>query len=149
MAAAVLNGLFPGFVQASERMARDSPWQSLGVGLLTLAAVPVVVILLMALVVTLPLGLALMALAPVAVLVGYLLFAFVATERITRLIGANPARMSARLLGLAGVFLVLAGIQRLPVVGNWVLAAVIVFGTGAGFVALMEYRRHQAGEMGS
>lgn len=136
LAGALLQAIVPRFVSSGTRDAVQRPLLSLGLGALVLFVSPVAIIVALALVVTIPLALAALALLPVALLVGYLVFAFVVAEHGARLLRIElGARSGRRLLAFAVALLALGLAQDIPWIGGLILLAALLIGTGAALLA--------------
>jgi len=137
LAGALLQALFPGFVAGGTADAQERPLLSLGVGALALFVTPVAIIVALVLVITIPLALAALALLPVVLLIGYLVFGFFVAEHGARLLRVEIAGHGGRrLLAFAIALLGLGLVQELPWIGGLVLLAALLIGTGAALLAL-------------
>jgi hypothetical protein len=144
--ATVLRWVFP---QASLRAAATlaaHPWKSLFLGFALLVSIPVAAVLLLVLVVGVPLGLLLLLLYPVAIGLGLFVVAVWAAEGLTRgLFGRRPAPLGWQVLLLWGVVIVLALLCLVPVLGQLVGLAAVLFGLGTlGLHAAARYQRGAA-----
>jgi cytoskeletal protein CcmA (bactofilin family) len=143
MAALIVTGvalylLFPVFTVLASHTIGSDPVKSLGIGLLLVAAMPVIAILTMLTILGIPLGLILFVLYFAALLVGFLITAFFLSD-----VGARafirPGRRSraVRVVWLILALGVLALVNQVPVLGGVLMAAVLV---GSGAMSLYVWR---------
>jgi cytoskeletal protein CcmA (bactofilin family) len=124
--------LFPDFTVLCSHTIGSDPVKSLGIGLLLVAALPVIAILTMLTILGIPLGLILFVLYFAALLVGFLVTAFFVGD-----VGARaflrPGRRSrpVRVVWLILALAVLALVNQVPFLGGTLMAAAVLLGLGA------------------
>lgn len=143
LAGIVLYLLFPRFALGAARTLRSAPWRALVVGFASLAAIPVLVILLLASVIGIPLALALLAAYLILLLAGFLVGILSLGD--LGLSQLAPARMHARLGIVAALIAALALlwlVRLVPVLGGLATFFVLLFGTGALLLATFDRYRY-------
>ncbi len=136
VAGIVLFLLFPRYTTTAADTVFDSPWQSLGLGFVTLVATPFVAIALMVVVLGVWVGLALLAFYLVALPVGFLIGVFSLVFFANR--KARPLGVSKRLtITVLVIVLAILGLVRLiPVLGGLIWFLLLLLGMGAGVIQL-------------
>lgn len=118
------------------------PWKSLGLGLITLVATPVLAVISMALIVGIPLGLLLIATYLIALLIGYLTSAVWLGDFGLNLIGRQtPDNWPWRTGALFAALLMLSLLGLIPFVGGLVLFVAVIGGLGAWTLIVSERLR--------
>ena len=114
------------------RQLDESPFKSLGLGLLVLSATPILAIILLVTVLGIPLGLIALTLYIVALIVGLLIgIAWIGDAWIC-LLGQLPDQSKGiRALSIVSGAAVLLIIDFIPYVGGWVFFLVMLMGIGA------------------
>jgi hypothetical protein len=124
--------LFPGFTVLCSDTIGSDPVKSLGIGLLLVAALPVIAILTMLTILGIPLGLILFVLYLAALLVGFLVTAFFVGDVGARaFLRQGPRSRSARVVWLIVALAVLALVNQIPFLGGTLMAGAILLGLGA------------------
>jgi hypothetical protein len=124
--------LFPDFTMLSSHTIGSDPVKSLGIGLLLVAALPVIAILTMLTILGIPLGLILFVLYFAALLVGFLITAFFMGDVGARAFLRQERRSrSVRVLWLIVALAVLALVNQLPFLGGTLMATAVLLGLGA------------------
>ncbi len=116
------------------------PLETGGVGMLTLLAVPVVVLSLAITIVGIPLALALGAVLGLAALFGWLALAVEIGDRLVQSMRQPWAAPASAALGAVVLYVVVAGADLIPCVG-WLVGLMVVF-LGLGSVALTRFGTH-------
>lgn len=132
--AAAFTLLMPKFTDGAASQLRRAPWAALGIGIVSLVALPVACALLFVTLLGIPVALMLMALYPVLLLAGFVVGA-VALSRLAVSAAGKPAAQAkggSRLGMLALALLVLVLLGLVPVAGAMLLCLLALAGLGAG-----------------
>lgn len=137
---AALLLLMPGFTAGAAARLRQSPFAALGLGVVTLLALPLVMVLLFITVLGIPLGFAVMAAYPVLLLAGFVVGVVALTGAVTArrrtATGTERPRLGHLALGLLAVLL----LGLVPVAGALFLPLLGLAGLGAGILQLRARR---------
>jgi cytoskeletal protein CcmA (bactofilin family) len=124
--------LFPGFTVLCSHTIGSDPVKSLGIGLLLVAALPVVAILTMLTILGIPLGLILFLLYFAVLLVGFLVTAFFVGDVGARaFLREGPRSRSVRVVWLILALAVLALVNQVPFLGGTLMVVAVLLGLGA------------------
>lgn len=134
--ASALLLLMPAFTAGAAARLRASPWAALGIGVASLVALPIVVLLLFITILGIPLGLALTAAYPVALLAGFVVAVVAVTGAVVsrRRTSAGTAAAGPGRPGLGHVALGLGAVLLLglvPVAGALFISLLGLAGLGA------------------
>jgi hypothetical protein len=131
--------LMPRASARAMELGRQQPWQSFGLGLLTLLGVPLAALLAAVTLIGLPLALCLAALYVLGMLLAWPAVALVVGTQLNQVVRPNRPLpvLGALALGLIALHLV----THLPFVGGLVAFCAIVFGLGMLVQALRRWRR--------
>ena len=136
---ALLLWLAPGLFADTSRLARSAWPQSIGLGLVTVVAVPIVAVMLFITVIGIPLALLALALYVVWLLLGYLVGAVAVGDfALGHLAPGRAGSTGWRILGLLLALVALAFVREVPVIGG--LAVTLVFFAGVGALCLRVFR---------
>lgn len=142
VAGIVLYLVFPQFALAAARTLGTTPWRALALGFATLAAVPVLVLLLLVSVVGIPLALALLAAYLIMLLAGFLTgMLYLGDVGIRRLAPGRAQSRLAIVAALVAALVVLWLVRLIPLLGGIVTFLVLLFGTGALLLGVYERYR--------
>jgi cytoskeletal protein CcmA (bactofilin family) len=137
MAGLIMTGvalylLFPGFTVFASHTIGTDPVKSLGIGLLLVAAMPVIAILTMLTILGIPLGLLLFVLYFAVLLVGFLITAsFLGDVGARTFMRAGRRSRSAHVLWLILALAVLALVNQVPFLGGALMVVAALMGLGA------------------
>jgi cytoskeletal protein CcmA (bactofilin family) len=134
--------LMPKFTNGAAVQLRAGPWAALGIGVASLLALPIVMLLLFVTILGIPLGLGLIGAYPVLLLAGFVVGVLCLTrlvrERLRKT--ASPEQAGARLGHFAlGLLLVLL-VGLVPVAGALFISLLALAGVGAGVLQLRSQR---------
>ena len=149
--AALMLWLAPRFAARAVAAVADSPWRSLGLGLLLVLAVPLVAVLLVLTLLGIPFALALLALYPLLTMLGFVVAAVALGQRLARAFRPAPAESSTSIptspapgFGLAALgLLVLMLAGWVPFIGWLLLMLATLAGLGAVVLGIARARRAQ------
>jgi cytoskeletal protein CcmA (bactofilin family) len=133
--------LAPGTLLATVRRAEESPGWSLFIGAASVPAMLVISVVLVILLIGIPLAVALVAAYLALVFFGALVAAFFVGRKVV--IATGRYRAGNALAAAVGA-LIVAAATLVPVVGNLILGALALLGTGATILALLSRRPHPA-----
>ncbi|HEY3366707.1 MAG TPA: polymer-forming cytoskeletal protein [Symbiobacteriaceae bacterium] len=135
----VLFALFPGLKTTFPQVIREKPWQAPLAGFLSLLAVPVGAVILLATIVGIPLSLVVMLLFPVMIYLGQILLSFtvgrLVADRVGEMRGWNWALL------FVGGALVTTVLVQLPIVGGILAFAGVLYGLGGLYYTLFDRRQ--------
>lgn len=134
--------LFSRYSGQTTELLRTEYFKSLGFGLIVFILLPFVAFVSMALVIGLWLGLILLAIYAVALLTGSFLGMICSAEYLAKLAKFDLSNKPRRLLSILLVYLLLALLQYIPVIGGLTAFVILLSGLGAGsWILYRQYNR--------
>jgi cytoskeletal protein CcmA (bactofilin family) len=132
VAAVGLFLIFPRFTVLAASTIGTHPFKSLGLGLLLVAAIPVLAVLCMITILGIPLGLIIFVVYSLALLLGFVLTAFYLGDvGAQAFMGRNVRRRRVRVVFLVIALGVLLLARHVPVIGGVLIAIAVLWGLGA------------------
>ncbi len=131
----LLIHFLPRLVDANVAKLKNQPWPSLGIGVLTMIAVPVLVVLFLVSIVGFPLGLMLLSAFLLVVFVSRIYAILWLGREVVARFGRSPHEVWALLVGM----IIFGVVSFIPVLGGFVGLFVVLFGLGAFTLTLKDY----------
>ena len=131
--------LMPRTAARAAELGRQQPWQSFGVGVVVLVAVPVAAVVVAVTLVGIPIALGLLTLYFLGVLLAWPATALVLGTQLTRWIGTEQTLPVLGTLALG--LIVLHLVSHLPFIGPLVILCTIIYGLGLLAQSLRRWRR--------
>ncbi|MBI5279676.1 MAG: hypothetical protein HY854_24800 [Burkholderiales bacterium] len=131
-AAALLQLVAPAFTSRAAQRIGQVPWPVAGIGVAALIGTPVAAVVLCITLIGIPFALILLMLYPLLMLFGFLTGAFFLADRLPGALRRSPPESLGVLMAYVAVTLLLVLLLgRVPVVGGFLIAALMLLGMGA------------------